>query len=109
MSGFATTAQQPQSSPPTPHQLLLTYLTIHAASKNSTNRKRLLAFYNGGEGAGASQTWRHLQCIEVPRNEGAPIEEWVEDLEVERKGRSDSPGRSFSHISLRNPTIVLAL
>jgi ATP adenylyltransferase/5',5'''-P-1,P-4-tetraphosphate phosphorylase II len=47
----------------------------------------MMAFYNGGEGAGASQTWRHLQCIEVPSMEGAPIEEWVEDLEVERKGQ----------------------
>lgn len=48
----------------------------------------MLAFYNGGEGAGASQTWRHLQAVEVPGNDGAPLEEWVEGMEVERKGAS---------------------
>jgi len=56
----------------------------------------MMAFYNGGEGAGASQTWRHLQCIEVPSMEGAPIEEWVEDLEVERKGQSQTHSKLFS-------------
>jgi len=66
----------------------------------------MLAFYNGGEGAGASQTWRHLQCVEVPGNEGAPLEEWIEDLEVERKGlfRASSPQVSstrFDSLTLR--------
>lgn len=47
----------------------------------------MLAFYNGGTGAGASQSWRHLQCIETDPMYGSPIEEWVRDLQVERKDK----------------------
>jgi ATP adenylyltransferase len=70
--------------PPTPSQLLSAYLTIHAASK--IQKKRMLAFYNGGENAGASQSWRHLQVVGVDKDDGIPMDEWMEGLEVERKG-----------------------
>ncbi|OCF33148.1 hypothetical protein I316_05193 [Kwoniella heveanensis BCC8398] len=74
---------QPQSLPPTPPQLVLAYNLIQAASRHPTRPKRLLGFYNGGEGAGASQSWRHFQVIEVPGGR-APVEEWVQGVQVDR-------------------------
>lgn len=45
----------------------------------------MLAFYNGGEGAGASQKWRHLQFVEVPGGR-APVEEWIQGMQFDRLG-----------------------
>ena len=42
-----------------------------------------MAFYNGGEGAGASQKWRHVQFIETPGGR-APIEEWTDGVRFDR-------------------------
>lgn len=53
----------------------------------------MLAFYNGGEGAGASQKWRHLQFVEAPGGK-APVEEWIQGAQFERLGEM-------------NPTIFL--
>ncbi|WVQ93936.1 hypothetical protein IAU59_001014 [Kwoniella sp. CBS 9459] len=75
---------QPQSLPPTPPQLALAYNLIQAASRHPARPKRLLGFYNGGEGAGASQSWRHFQMIEVPGGSRAPVEEWVQGVQADR-------------------------
>ncbi|WVF66315.1 hypothetical protein IAT40_001055 [Kwoniella sp. CBS 6097] len=75
---------QPQSLPPTPPQLVLAYNLIQAASRHPSRPKRLLGFYNGGEGAGASQSWRHFQLIEVPGGIRAPVEEWVQGVQIDR-------------------------
>ncbi|CAD6574181.1 MAG: bifunctional AP-4-A phosphorylase/ADP sulfurylase [Tremellales sp. Tagirdzhanova-0007] len=74
---------EPQSLPPTPHQLALAYTILLSASRHPTRPRRLLAFYNGGEGAGASQTWRHLQFVETPGGR-APVEEWVQGMKFDR-------------------------
>ena len=79
------TEHQPQSMPPTPHQLALAYTLLLAASRHPVRPRKLLAFYNGGAGAGASQTWRHLQFVEVPGGR-APVEEWAAGLNIDRKG-----------------------
>ncbi|BEI82587.1 hypothetical protein CcaverHIS002_0304550 [Cutaneotrichosporon cavernicola] len=63
--------------PPTPGQLAQTFAFILAANRE---RRDLLAFYNGGPGAGASQRWRHLQFVEAR----APIESWVRGMTFER-------------------------
>ncbi|KAK8844626.1 hypothetical protein IAR55_006473 [Kwoniella newhampshirensis] len=78
---------QPQSLPPTPPQLALAYSILLAASRHPTRPRRLLAFYNGGEGAGASQKWRHLQFVEVPGGR-APVEEWVQGVTFDRPDRA---------------------
>jgi ATP adenylyltransferase len=88
-------AQQPQSSPPTPHQLLIAYNTLLVASQHPSEPRRLLAFYNGGTGAGASQSWRHLQCVQVPERLGAPVDSWMRGIKP--------PGRqneAFAHPKL---------
>ncbi|WVN85968.1 uncharacterized protein L203_101126 [Cryptococcus depauperatus CBS 7841] len=77
---------QPQSLPPTPPQLALAYLILLSASRHPTRPRKMLSFYNGGEGAGASQPWRHLQFIEVPSGR-APIEEWIQSMSFERKDK----------------------
>ncbi|BEI90381.1 uncharacterized protein CcaverHIS019_0304510 [Cutaneotrichosporon cavernicola] len=69
--------EEPQSLPPTPGQLAQTFAFILAANRE---RRDLLAFYNGGPGAGASQRWRHLQFVEAR----APIESWVRGMTFER-------------------------
>ncbi|ORY22984.1 ATP adenylyltransferase-domain-containing protein [Naematelia encephala] len=74
---------QPQNLPPTPPQLALAHQILVAASRHPTRPRRLLAFYNGGEGAGASQKWRHLQFIEVPGGR-APVEEWVQGVRFDQ-------------------------
>lgn len=71
--------EEPQSLPPTPPELARAYSLVQAASKKGG---KLLAFYNGGPGAGASQTWRHVQFVEGD----APVEEWVRKISFERKG-----------------------
>lgn len=71
--------EAPQSLPPTPDQLAHAYSFLQAASRE---RKDLLAFYNGGPGAGASQRWRHIQFVEAR----APVTEWVRSMVFERQG-----------------------
>jgi ATP adenylyltransferase len=71
--------EEPQSLPPTPGQLAQAYAFLLAASRE---RRDLLAFYNGGPGAGASQRWRHLQFVEAR----APVESWVRGMVFERPG-----------------------
>lgn len=78
-----------QALPPTPAELLTTYNMLLAASEHPDAPRRCFAFYNGGPGAGASQSWRHLQVIEVPKRAGAPVEGWVSRLQVETKGEWD--------------------
>ena len=80
---------QSQSLPPTPHQLALAYLILIAAARHPNRPRRLLAFYNGGVGAGASQSWRHLQFVEVPGGR-APVEEWTDSVMFERPGEVES-------------------
>lgn len=92
---IAPSEQQPQSSPPSPDQLLIAYNTLLVASQHPTEPRRLLAFYNGGAGAGASQTWRHLQCIQVPERLGAPVEGWMRGIKP--PGRQ---GEAFVHPTL---------
>lgn len=87
-------AQQPQSLPPTPAELLITYNLLLTASEHDEDPRRCFAFYNGGAGAGASQSWRHLQVIEVPKRGGAPVESWVQKLQTQSK---DKP---FAHPDL---------
>lgn len=77
---------EPQSLPPTPHQLALAYLILVAAARHPTRPRRLLAFYNGGEGAGASQRWRHLQFVELKGR--APVEEWTDNVQFQKRGTS---------------------
>ncbi|WVQ74023.1 hypothetical protein IAR50_003604 [Cryptococcus sp. DSM 104548] len=74
---------QPQDLPPTPPQLASAYSLLLAASRNPSNPANLLAFYNGGPGAGASQTWRHIQFVNVS-NGRAPVEDWVQNVTFER-------------------------
>ncbi|OWZ32838.1 hypothetical protein C347_02633 [Cryptococcus neoformans AD2-60a] len=74
---------QPQDLPPTPPQLALAYNILLAASRHPTRPSKMLAFYNGGEGAGASQKWRHLQFVEVPGGR-APVEEWIQGMQFDR-------------------------
>ncbi|KAK4687820.1 sulfate adenylyltransferase (ADP) / ATP adenylyltransferase, partial [Tremellales sp. Uapishka_1] len=91
---------QPQSLPPTPHQLALAHSILVAASKHPTNPRRLLAFYNGGSRAGASQNWRHIQFVDVSKVGKAPVEEWVQGLSFDR------PDRAVIHPSLPHLHIV---
>ncbi|KIR52043.1 hypothetical protein I315_05333 [Cryptococcus gattii Ru294] len=74
---------QPQALPPTPPQLALAYNILLAASRHPIRPSKMLAFYNGGEGAGASQKWRHLQFVEAPGGK-APVEEWIQGVQFER-------------------------
>ncbi|WRT63522.1 uncharacterized protein IL334_000427 [Kwoniella shivajii] len=74
---------QPQSLPPTPPQIALAYNILLSASRHPTRPRKLLGFYNGGEGAGASQKWRHLQFVECPGGR-APIEDWVQGVQFPR-------------------------
>ena len=83
----------PQNLPPTPHQLALAYTTLLSASRHPIRLRRLLAFYNGGEGAGASQKWRHIQFVETSGGR-APVEEWVQGIRVDR------PGETHTHASM---------
>lgn len=76
---------EPQALPPTPHQLALAYLLMVAAARHPSRPRRLMAFYNGGEGAGASQSWRHLQFIET--KDRAPIEDWTDGVKFGRKSK----------------------
>lgn len=90
---------EPQALPPTPHQIALAYLILVAAARHPTRPRKLLAFYNGGEGAGASQKWRHLQFIEIPNGGRAPVEEWTDVMRFDRQGPSNPtlprpPGRA---------------
>ncbi|WWD22822.1 hypothetical protein CI109_107316 [Kwoniella shandongensis] len=78
---------QSQSLPPTPPQLALAYSILLSAARHPTRPRRLLAFYNGGEGAGASQKWRHLQFVEVPGGR-APVEEWVQGVSFDRPDKA---------------------
>ncbi|KAJ9121757.1 hypothetical protein QFC22_002379 [Naganishia vaughanmartiniae] len=87
--------EEPQNSPPTPHELLQAYNMMYIASQHPSDPRRLLAFYNGGAGAGASQSWRHLQLISVHERLGAPIETWMRG--VKPPGRQ---GEAFAHPSL---------
>ncbi|WVR03402.1 hypothetical protein IAU60_000393 [Kwoniella sp. DSM 27419] len=90
--------KQPQNLPPTPPQLATAYNLIQAASRHPTRPKRLLGFYNGGEGAGASQTWRHFQVVEVPGGR-APVEEWVQGVQVDRLDQAILlPSVPYAHI-----------
>lgn len=73
--------EQSQSLPPTPGQLARAYSLLQASARNN---KRLLAFYNGGPGAGASQRWRHIQFIEAT----PPVEQWCRSLTFERQDRA---------------------
>nr|XP_019048580.1 hypothetical protein I302_02352 [Kwoniella bestiolae CBS 10118]OCF27510.1 hypothetical protein I302_02352 [Kwoniella bestiolae CBS 10118] len=74
---------QPQSLPPTPPQMALAYNILLTALRHPTRSRKLLGFYNGGEGAGASQKWRHLQFVEVPGGR-APVEEWCQSVQFSR-------------------------
>ncbi|KLT41632.1 hypothetical protein CC85DRAFT_275746 [Cutaneotrichosporon oleaginosum] len=73
--------EEPQSLPPTPGQLAQAYAFLLAASRE---RRDLLAFYNGGPGAGASQRWRHIQFVEAR----PPVESWVRSMVFERPDRA---------------------
>lgn len=73
--------EEPQALPPTPPELARVFSLVQAATKRGG---RLLAFYNGGPGAGASQTWRHVQFVEGE----SPVEAWVRNVTFERKGES---------------------
>ncbi|KAJ9125933.1 hypothetical protein QFC24_002718 [Naganishia onofrii] len=84
-----------KSSPPSPHELLQAYNMLYIASQHPSEPRRLLAFYNGGTGAGASQSWRHLQVISVNERLGAPVETWMRG--VKPPGRQ---GQAFAHPSL---------
>jgi hypothetical protein len=68
---------------------------LYIASQHPSEPRRLLAFYNGGTGAGASQSWRHLQVISVNERLGAPVETWMRG--VKPPGRQ---GQAFAHPSL---------
>lgn len=60
--------------------------------------RKLLAFYNGGPGAGASQTWRHLQFIEIPSGT-SPVEEWTREISFERSDKAlVHPNLDYLHI-----------
>lgn len=74
--------EEPQALPPTPPELARVYSLVQASAKRGG---RLLAFYNGGPGAGASQKWRHVQFVEGE----APLEAWVRNLSFERKGECE--------------------
>jgi len=84
---------EPQALPPTPHQLALAYLLMIAAARHPTRPRKLMAFYNGGEGAGASQRWRHLQFVEL--KDRAPIEEWTDMVKFNR--HSTPASASYTH------------
>ncbi|WOO84611.1 Protein APA1 [Vanrija pseudolonga] len=79
------TEEQPQALPPTPGQLARTYSILQAAARSSPSQ-RLLAFYNGGPGAGASQRWRHVQFIDAKG--GVPLDDWVRGVTFERQDRA---------------------
>ncbi|KAI9632126.1 ATP adenylyltransferase-domain-containing protein [Dioszegia hungarica] len=91
---------QPQSLPPTPHQLALAYTVLVASARHPTRPRKLLAFYNGGPGAGASQTWRHLQFIEIGSESTLPLEEWTREITFERTDRAlVHPTLPYLHIT----------
>ncbi|KAJ9102558.1 hypothetical protein QFC21_002959 [Naganishia friedmannii] len=75
--------------------VVLAYNMLYIASQHPSEPRRLLAFYNGGTGAGASQSWRHLQVISVNERLGAPVETWMRG--VKPPGRQ---GQAFAHPSL---------
>nr|XP_019014367.1 uncharacterized protein I206_00449 [Kwoniella pini CBS 10737]OCF53148.1 hypothetical protein I206_00449 [Kwoniella pini CBS 10737] len=74
---------QPQSLPPTPPQIALAYHILLAGLRHPSKPRKLLGFYNGGEGAGASQRWRHLQFVQVPGGR-APVEDWCQGVQFSR-------------------------
>ncbi|WWC85676.1 uncharacterized protein L201_000542 [Kwoniella dendrophila CBS 6074] len=74
---------QPQALPPTPPQIAIAYNILLAALRHPTRSRKLLGFYNGGEGAGASQKWRHLQFVECPGGR-SPIEDWCQGVTFSR-------------------------
>ncbi|EIW73171.1 hypothetical protein M231_07447 [Tremella mesenterica] len=87
---------EPQSLPPTPHQIALAYTILLAASRHPAKPRRMLAFYNGGVGAGASQSWRHIQLVDVVR---PPVEDWFAGVKFERKDQPIiHPSLPYLHI-----------
>ncbi|WVQ82947.1 hypothetical protein IAT38_005083 [Cryptococcus sp. DSM 104549] len=88
---------QPQAIPPTPPQLAIAHNILMAAARHPTRPRKLLAFYNGGEGAGASQKWRHLQFVEVPGGR-APVEDWTQGLNFERSDKAILLDVPYIHI-----------
>ncbi|KAL7420288.1 bifunctional AP-4-A phosphorylase/ADP sulfurylase [Cryptotrichosporon argae] len=85
----------PQALPPTPAQLAAAHAVLVAAARLPVPR-RMLGFYNGGEGAGASQGWRHFQAVDVGR---APVEDWCAGLRFDRLDKAViHPSLPYLHI-----------
>ena len=68
-----------------------------------------LAFYNGGEVAGASQRHKHLQLVPLPfspREPGFPMEPMLKSADI-RNGIRTAPGLPFVHLIRRlNPDMT---
>lgn len=86
--------EQPQSLPPTPGQIARVYSFLQAAARKNPSAP-LLAFYNSGPGAGASQRWRHVQFVQA----SPPVLDWCRRLTFERADRAIiHPDLPYLHI-----------
>ena len=79
--------------PPLPEMLAVAFriLTAHTQSRESTEGKELLAFYNCGDASGASQPHQHMQFAELGAEDKGAVAVPVESLldRIPNDGKED--------------------